>query len=183
MEIRYMTDLDDRRAVSRIYEESWRHAYCGIIPQEYLDAIPEGRWVKNLDIPDWSVMLCTEDGECIGTGSFSRSRFERYPDAGEVISIYLLPEYWGKGYGGALLEAMVMELEKQGYPEAFLWVLEDNDRARRFYEKHGFSCAGETMEGTIGGKTLREVRYCRSLSRTGKTHSSAGQTEIGGMHT
>lgn len=178
-----MTAGDDRRAVSRIYEESWRRAYRGIVPQAYLDAIPEGRWVKNLDIPGWSVMLCLEDGEPVGTGSFSWSRSERYPDAGEVISIYLLPEYWGKEYGGPLLEAMVTELEKQGYPEAFLWVLEDNGRARRFYEKHGFSCAGETTEGTIGGKTLREVRYVRRLGSPGKAHSPARQTETGRMHT
>ena len=156
-----MTASDDRRAVSRIYEESWRRACRGIVPQAYLDAIPEGRWVKNLDIPGWSVMLCLEGGEPIGTGSFSRSRSERYPDAGEVISIYLLPEYWGKGCGGPLLEAMVTELEKQGYSEAFLRVLEENERARRFYEKHGFSRAGETTETVIGGKALREIRYVR----------------------
>ena len=161
MEIRYMTASDDRRAVSRIYEESWRRACRGIVPQAYLDAIPEGRWVKNLDIPGWSVMLCLEGGEPIGTGSFSRSRSERYPDSGEVISIYLLPEYWGKGCGGPLLEAMVTELEKQGYSEAFLRVLEENERARRFYEKHGFSRAGETTETVIGGKALREIRYVR----------------------
>lgn len=34
MEIRYINDKDDRIAISDIYEESWKHTYKGIIPQE-----------------------------------------------------------------------------------------------------------------------------------------------------
>lgn len=163
MEIRYINASDDRNAVSRIYEKSWRAAYRGIIPQDYLDAIPRGRWVKNLDIPGWHTLVCVQDREYIGTSSFCRSRFARYPDAGEVISIYLLPEYYGKGYGGPLLEAALAGLKAQGFTDAFLWVLEENARARHFYEKHGFSCTDEYMDASIGGKVLREVRYFRSL--------------------
>ena len=159
MEIRYLNSADDRAAISRIYEKSWKYAYRGIIPQDYLDAIPEGRWVKNLDIPGWHNLVCIENGEYIGTSSFSRSRSEQFPDAGEVISIYLLPEYIGKGYGGKLLEAAAAELKKQGFDEIYLWVLEENSNARRFYEHMGFKCAREYMETNIGGKDLKEVRY------------------------
>ena len=159
MEIRYLTAADDRKAVSRIYERSWRYAYRGIVPQEYLDAIPEGRWIRNLDIPGWSVMVCVEDGEYVGTGSFSRSRSGQYPDAGEVISLYLLPEHMGKGYGRRLMQAMLDELRARGFGEVFLWVLEENERARRFYEKTGFECTDDRMTGVIGGKELGEVRY------------------------
>ena len=161
MEIRYMTPEDDRKAVSRIYEESWRYAYRGIIPQDYLDAIPEGKWIRTLDIPGWDNLICEENGQFIGTGTISRSRWDWYPDAGEVISIYLLPEYIGKGYGRKLMTALTDELEKRGYQEIFLWVLEENSRARAFYEKQGFVRTEDTMEGVIGGKTLREIRYTR----------------------
>ena len=37
MEIRLLLPGDDRREVSRVYEEIWRFAYRGIIPQAYLD--------------------------------------------------------------------------------------------------------------------------------------------------
>ena len=115
MEIRYLAPSDDRREISRIYEESWKAAYRGIVPQDYLDGIQEGRWAQRLDIPGWSVMVCTEKGEYIGTSSFCRSRYEQYPDAGEVISIYLKPAYWGKGYGRKLLKAVTDELESRGF--------------------------------------------------------------------
>ncbi len=159
MEIRYIKPADNREKISKIYENSWRYAYKGIIPQDYLDAIPEGRWVRNLDIPGWSTMVCVENGEYIGTSSFCRSRLEQYPDSGEVISIYFLPEYIGKGYGGKLLEAVISELKNQGFTEVFLWVLEENTTARQFYEKHGFKCSGDYLQENIGGKDLREVRY------------------------
>ena len=159
MEIRYINPADSRERISKIYENSWRYAYKGIIPQDYLDAIPEGRWVKNFDIPGWSTMVCVENGEYIGTSSFCRSRFEQYPDSGEVISIYLLPEYMGKGYGSKLLEIVMNELENQGFTEVFLWVLEENTTARQFYEKHGFKCSDDYLDDNIGGKDLREVRY------------------------
>ncbi len=42
MEICYMTQLDDWPAISKVYEESWKYAYQGIVPQDYLNSIPEG---------------------------------------------------------------------------------------------------------------------------------------------
>lgn len=42
MEIRRIQESDDRWKISRIYEESWKFAYQGIVPQDYLDSIPTG---------------------------------------------------------------------------------------------------------------------------------------------
>lgn len=92
MEIRTLTPEDDRRAVSRVYEMSWKSAYAGIVPEDYLDAIPCGRWVDVLDTPGRHSAVCVEDGKIVGTSSYSASRYEQYPDAGEVISLYVLPE-------------------------------------------------------------------------------------------
>ena len=163
MEIRYINDSDDRKAISRIFERSWRYAYKGIIPQDYLDSIEEGRWIPLIDIPGWKTMICIENGEYAGTSTFSHSRSREYPDDGEVISIYLLPEYINKGYGKRLLEAVLDEMRKEGYREVFLWVLEENTAARKFYEDFRFLCSGDYTETAIGKKKLREVRYVYSL--------------------
>lgn len=159
MEIRYTVSMDDPLKISKVYEESWKYAYRGIIPQDYLDSIPAGRWASCVDYPDWKTLVCVENGRMVGTSSFCSSRFEQYSDWGEVISLYLLPEYMGKGYGERLLETAVTELRKQGYANVFLWVLEENSRARHFYERFGFSPTGDFLETEIGGKALREVRY------------------------
>ena len=49
LEIRYMTQLDDRLAISKVYEESWKYAYQGIVPQDYLNSIPEGQWASHIE--------------------------------------------------------------------------------------------------------------------------------------
>ena len=60
MEIRLLRDSDDRVAVSRIYEESWKFAYKGIVPQAYLDSIPAGRWGTPEDIAGAAIFLASD---------------------------------------------------------------------------------------------------------------------------
>ena len=159
MEIRYLQPGDSRTAISRVYEKSWKYAYQGIIPQDYLDSIPEGRWAANLDHPDRHTLLCVDGGEIVGTSSFCRSRWEQYDGWGEVVSIYFLPDYMGKGFGKLLMERTVRELRKLGYSNIFLWVLAENNRARAFYERFGFRRTDDLRTDVIGGRNLREIRY------------------------
>lgn len=159
MEIRYMMPTDDRMAISKVYEESWKCAYKGIISQDYLDSIPKGQWISNLDNPNRKTLVCIDNGRIMGTSSFCKCRFEQFNGWGEVISIYLLPAYMGKGYGKILLESVIVELNKLGYKDTFLWVLEENIRARKFYEKVGFVKTDDFLNVEIGGKDLREIGY------------------------
>ncbi len=101
----------------------------------------------------------------ISSLSCCRSRSSDFSDLGEIISIYLLPQYIGKGYGKPLLDAAVGGLEQSGFDDIFLWVLEDNLRARRFYEKAGFTPSGIYLDDTIGRKELKEIQYCCSVKK------------------
>lgn len=162
LEIRVLQPEDDRAAVSRVYEESWKYAYRGILPDAYLDSLPTGQWADRIDTPGRRNLILVDGERVAGTSSISPSRFPEWADWGEIISIYLLPEYLDKGYGGPLLTAAVNGLREWGYSRIFLWVLEENARARRFYEKHGFRSGGVYLENAIGGKPLREVQYVYS---------------------
>lgn len=57
------------------------------------------------------------------------------------------------------MQAAVDGLAELGYTYVFLWVLEENMRARAFYEKFGFQNSGDYLNDNIGGKDLRELRY------------------------
>lgn len=70
VEIWYITPTDDKMTVSRIYEESWKYTYKGIIPQDYLESIPEGRWVANIENSNWSTVVYVDNGRIVGTSSF-----------------------------------------------------------------------------------------------------------------
>lgn len=159
MEIRYIIKEDNPFEISKIYESSWKYAYKGMIPQAYLDSIPAGQWANNIYKSGLKSLVLIEDGRMIGTASFCRSRWERYSDYGEIVSIYFLPDYIGKGYGRLLLNKCIEQLKQDGFSKLLLWVLEDNHRARKFYEKNGFVYSGVFMVDNIGGKEVREVLY------------------------
>lgn len=163
MEIRYITKEDNPLEISKIYESSWKFAYRDMIPQNYLDSIPAGRWADRIHSTGQSNLVLIENGMMIGTASFGKSRWKKYIDYGEIISIYLLPDFIGKGYGRLLIHKCVEELNQCGYHKVLLWVLAENGRARKFYEKTGFIDSGVFMDADIGGKNVREVLYFLTL--------------------
>lgn len=65
----------------------------------------------------------------------------------------------GKSYGKQLINAVIDQLQILDYKNIFLWVLENNLGARRFYEKVGFACSGKSKKAEIGGKYVTEVQY------------------------
>jgi GNAT superfamily N-acetyltransferase len=85
------------------------------------------------------------------------------PDTAEVTSIYVLPKAWGTGAGRALMAAVVDSTRSEGFRAATLWVLRDNERARRFYEHAGWSVDGAVKDDVVAGVTVTEVRYRRDL--------------------
>ncbi len=165
MEIRRFLETDNIDDVSRVYAQSWKSAYSGIVPQDYLDSLPENRWSKIL-LGELSNLWVVSDGKrIIGSSTYALARDEKYRGWGEIISIYLLPEYFHQGIGTKLLRASMNDLFTMGYSNLYLWVLADNRSARRFYEKNGFRFNGDLMQSAIGGKTLNEVRYIYQKSK------------------
>lgn len=81
---------------------------------------------------------------------------------GELYAIYVTPDWWSAGAGRALMEAALTALDADGFPRVVLWVLADNARARRFYERAGFAPDGATNVLAALGDIL-EVRYARDL--------------------
>ena len=163
IEIRPMKPTDDLLAVSNIYEQSWKHAYRGIIPDEYLDGIPSGQWASGLNIRGRHSLLLFDSGKLLGTSSYCKARMDDMEGYGEIVSIYLLPEAVHKGYGKKLMLAVISELKKMGYQKVYLWVLEKNISARRFYERFGFTLSSRTHADTFAGKELKEVQYILEL--------------------
>jgi ribosomal protein S18 acetylase RimI-like enzyme len=83
-------------------------------------------------------------------------------DTGEVYALYVAPDWWSTGTGRSLMAAALAALSQGGYRHAVLWVLSGNARARRFYERAGFTADGaENVLAGLGG--VLEVRYAREL--------------------
>lgn len=63
LEIRPLQRTDDLLAISNIYEQSWRYAYRGIIPDEYLDSIPSAQWASGLNVGSRYALLLFDNGK------------------------------------------------------------------------------------------------------------------------
>ena len=81
---------------------------------------------------------------------------------GELYALYVTPDWWSAGVGRALMDSVLASLRDAGYTSAVLWVLADNARARRFYDRAGFAPDGVTnILAGLGG--VLEFRYARDL--------------------
>ena len=158
----------DVEAIARIHVDSWRAAYRDIIPPEII----EGRTLEQR-IRQWQgiidaagsngswVQVALVAGEVIGFVSSKSSGDPDSDGAGEVSAIYVAPRHWRGGAGTALLHSALGALRGAGFREATLWVVEDNVRARAFYERQGWAPDGTGQ--ALGNTTIVEVRYRTSL--------------------
>lgn len=150
------------------HAECWYSAYKGIIPDGYLENLRNNveqrveRMERNIvNQPEQTYCCVKLDIEIIGILAFGKSWDDEKSDAGEVHAIYLLEDYWSKGYGRKMMDYAVGAL-KSKYCEIIVWVLKENHRARLFYEKYGFSIDGKEKEIVIE-KPLIEVRYVLNI--------------------
>ena len=151
---------DDAAGVARVQVETWQTAYAHALPAEQLEKLSLKEAVERHR--RWPPEFVAEhDGEILGFVGVGKSRD---PDTdGELFAIYVHPNHWGTGVGRRLIQAGEEELRKLGHEHAILWVLDDNPRARRFYELAGWSPDGAAREIHIFGFDVAEVRYAKRL--------------------
>lgn len=81
---------------------------------------------------------------------------------GHLARLYVDPASWGRGVGTALYDAAIADLCSRGFPTATLWVLEDNVRARRWYERLGWTETGR-RKATYEPGGIYDAQYLRHL--------------------
>jgi GNAT superfamily N-acetyltransferase len=153
----------DVRAVATVHVASWREGYAHVFPRDRLAALSldeREMLARNvLARPERGTLLVAEvDGAVVGFAS-AGAAFDPGIEAGEVYAIYVAPEHWGHGVGRALMERALQLLAERGFEQAVLWVLDDNPRARRFYEAGGWRLDGARRKGEHLGVHTEELRY------------------------
>jgi len=153
---------EDAAAVAEIHVRTWQAAYEHIFGADRLAELDVGRrrrgWERALaERPDEPVLLAEQGGRVVAFASVGPSHDE--PGEGELYAIYALPAAWGGGAGPELMRESLAALRGLGYRSATLWVLEDNPRARRFYEREGWTLDGTRREGEHLGVVTAEVRF------------------------
>lgn len=170
-------------AMSLIHALGWRDTYVGYVPQDYLDSeITDDRWVevfrKNYeeqngvhglllyrgDTPVSCINYCKARTENYNPGDVCKFDNDAYADWGEIASFYTHPGERGKGYGALLFEEALRRLKAEGFQKAFVFVLRENEKARKFYAAHGFAWDGTHADIPFPPDAVCvDLRYVKTL--------------------
>jgi GNAT superfamily N-acetyltransferase len=173
LRVREMT-LADCERVAEIRVGGWQTAYRGLIPQSYLATMSvtedtERRRTHFLEglRSDGTVvnLVAVADGEIVGWACHGPYRDgEVLTGDAELYAIYVDPDRFGAVVGRALIGESVRRCTTAGHPRMYLWVLDENPRARRFYERSGFRADGTKEPFEVDGVWVPELRYVRELT-------------------
>jgi GNAT superfamily N-acetyltransferase len=156
--------MADALAIARVQVETWRSAYSGIVPQEFLDALDViermAMWQNVLGGDDSHVFVAEDTGSVCGFVSGGRLRdgvdvAANYDS--EIYTLYVLPAAQGRGAGRELMRALAARLAENGLTRPVVWALEKNPWCA-FYERLGGKRVAQKMI-EIGGTPLSDIAY------------------------
>jgi GNAT superfamily N-acetyltransferase len=157
--------LADSQSIASLHIESWRDAYRGILPDEYLAGpIADERtefWRSRLSSPGAErryTLLARSGGVSVG---FACVLLDPEPSWGVLLdTLHVHPKLRGKGIGRQLFHkaASWIASVEPGWP-MYLWVFEANLAARRFYDALNGEVAERVLRRTPAGTELASLRY------------------------
>ncbi len=109
------------------------------------ELFPDDAWTPEMFADEFAqpasrrLYLVAEEGTALI--GYAGMMFTGGPQA-DVVTLAVAPARWGRGTGTALLLALVDQARRRGCTEVLLEVREDNPRARRLYQRHGFTEVG-----------------------------------------
>jgi GNAT superfamily N-acetyltransferase len=154
----------DSAAIARLHAESWRSAYRGIFSDEYLDTRAHSErailWRTRFSeraSSHFFVILAEIGAQLAG---FACVFPNENPTFGSFVdNLHVTPELKRKGIGGTLLAEVGRRLiADQTSGGVYLWAIEENTNARRFYSSVGAVEVGTEEFATPDGGKVREVR-------------------------
>lgn len=102
----------------------------------------------------------------VGIAAFLPEPFAAAAHRASIGGFYVMPEHQGAGMADALMEAMVAHAETRGIWQLELFVADDNPRALRFYERHGFVQRGVLPNAAlVDGVITSDLFLTRDLRR------------------
>ena len=132
---------EDEDAAIALWQQTWQQAYPGIDFAARVTWWRE-RWRNEL-VPTAPIIVAEQSGALVG--------FVTIDAKGYLDQLVVAPDRWG-----STLASMLVDQAKRLSPDRItLLVNTDNIRAIRFYERNGFTKAGEDVNPISGRPVLR----------------------------
>ena len=140
-----MASAGDIPALALVWHDAWHAGHAHLDP-EIAAGRPLAFFQTRMEGTVGRTLLARVDGEVAGFASW---------EGDGIGQVFVAPAWHGRGVAAPLLAAAENVLKGQGHSLIWLQCRVGNDRARRFYEKHGWYVARE-VEADIGTVTGRE---------------------------
>ncbi|MFI5779623.1 GNAT family N-acetyltransferase [Nocardia sp. NPDC051570] len=160
--------LWDAEALSDVAATTFPLACPPGLPPEQIErfieeALSEDRFGDYLSDPDRTVLKAVAGEEIVGytmliAGDPADPEVARavvHRPAIEINKMYVLPGHHGSGVSTALMRAAVDTARRGEYTVVWLGVDQQNERAQRFYGKHGFDKVG-VKTFTVGAQVCED---------------------------
>lgn len=154
----------DENILACIQTESWKEAFKDILPAELLLKCTEkehaaAMYKRLLEEHKGNGYILELDGEPHCIAWWDETREKDMPEYAELICIHSLKDNWHKGYGSMMMERVLCDVRAAGYSKIMLWVFDNNMRAIKFYEAHGFNASGQKKPalGAVEEMYVREI--------------------------
>ena len=155
--IKRMETDEEIKGKAFVHFQSWQEAYSGIVQQAYLDERTIDK-CEEMALNTMDNTIIAKDGErVIGFVQYGKYNYEDLEDAGEIIALYVLADYYGKGIGYRLMQEAMKCLSS--YSQTAVFVIKGNRRAIDFYTRYGFSFDGQEGMSQIGVTVARMVMH------------------------
>jgi putative acetyltransferase len=129
---------DEGSILAAVQELASVAALAHIFPPElypYPREVVHARWAAAVAEPETRALIAVSNNEPVGAACVTDGWLEGF---------YVVPKRWGTGLADELHGAALDAMRSLGSASCRLWVLEDNMRARRFYERRGWRENGDT---------------------------------------
>lgn len=138
--------LDDSKKLSILYKQVYIQTYgTEGISDEFANFITQQFSAQRLEqiiasVPN-AILVAEYKNNLVGVLEIE---FDKPCPIGDLVApelnkIYILEWFCGKGIGNLLIKKAEQSLREEGYQEVWLWLLESNERAKRFYEKNAYT--------------------------------------------
>ena len=159
--VKQMETPEEIEGKSLVHWQTWREAYDDLLPADFQETMTlEKCRFFSQKYPE-NTLIAMDEKKVVGFISYGNYRDETI-QAGEIIALYVLKDYYGKGVSKQLMHAAFVALDQ--FSEIYLWVLKDNKRAIAFYQKMGFTVDGQEKILELG-KPVKELRMVCSSNK------------------
>lgn len=154
----------DAEAIARLHADSWRRTYRGMYSDEFLDGDLVGErlsvWGPRLESPPGNQYVCLAEADGALAG-FVCGYADDDPQWGSLIdNLHVSFDHRRRGIASELMRRAADWFASNASTLAFyLWVLEDNSPAQRFYETLGARHAETITAPLQSGNPGRSCRY------------------------